>query len=130
MPPPAKRIPAISLLPDGSELKGVMLPRYDKNHKLVGVLKSEKMILASANQIVGKIVTVEFFNADRTPRGRIDLISAIFNQEKGLVTAKEPVKIKSDRMTADGSGLYYSLADGRGFLSGPATTIIKNPPQK
>ena len=129
-PLPKKNIPAMALLPDGSELKGVMLPRYDKDHKLVGVLKSEKMTLVNASQIAGKAVSIEFFNADQTPRGRIDLVSALFNQQKGLLSAKEPVEIKSDRLTASGSGLYYSFAQGRGFLSGPATTIIKNPPQK
>ncbi len=129
-PLPKKNIPAIALLPDGSELEGVMLPRYDKDHKLVGVLKSEKMTLVNASQIAGKAVSIEFFNADQTPRGRIDLVSALFNQEKGLISARESVEIKSDQLTASGSGLYYSFTHGRGFLAGPATTIIRNPPPK
>ena len=71
------------MLPDGSELKGVMLPRYDEDHKLIGVLKSQTMPLVNAGQIDGQTVSIELFNPDQSPKGRIDLISATFYQEKG-----------------------------------------------
>lgn len=116
------------MLPDGSELKGVMLPRYDKDHKLVGVLKSRTMRLVNAGQIDGRTVSIELFNPDQSPKGRIDLISATLFQEKGIVTAKEPVEIKSEQMTASGSGLYYSFKEGKGFLLGPTTTVLKPKP--
>ncbi len=124
-----KKIPAIAMLPDGSELKGVMLPRYDENHKLVGVLKSRTMQLVNAGQIDGRTVSIELYNPDQSPKGRIDLISATIYQEKGIVTASEPVEIKSDRMTASGSGLYYSFKQGKGFLLGPTTTVLKPTPE-
>ncbi len=125
--PPAKKIPAIALLPDGSELKGVMVPRYDENKKLIGVLKSGAMTLLNAQELAGKLISIEFFNPDQTPRGRIDLKSAIFYQEKGLLAAKEPVEIVTPRLTARGSGLHYSFTQGEGFLSGPATTTLQAP---
>ena len=124
---PGKKIPAIALLPDGSELKGVMVPRYDENHQLVGVLKSGGMTLLSAREIAGKRISIEFFNPDQTPRGRIDLASAIFDQEKGLLAATEPVEIVTPRLSARGSGLHYSFTQGRGYLTGPATTTLQNP---
>lgn len=127
-PKRAPQIPVVSMLPDGSKLKGVMLPRYDENQRLTGVLKSEAMTLVSADQIAGEIVSVELFNPDQSPKARIDLISATFYQEKGLIKANEPVEMKSDQMTASGSGLYYSFTGGKGFLLGPVTTILK--PQK
>ena len=122
-------MPAISLLPDGSELKDVMLPRYDENHILVGVLKSKTMTLVNSGQVAGTTVSVEFFNPDQSPRGRIDLKKATFYQDKGLLAANEPVTIKSDQVNAHGSGLYYSFVEGKGFLLGPATTTIKAPPK-
>lgn len=129
--PDAKgKIPAIALLPDGSELKGVMLPRYDENHKLVGVLKSQAMTLVSAGQISGRVVTVEFFNPDQSPRGRLDLVSATFYQEKQLISTEERVEIKSDRLSAKGEGLYYSFAGNKGFLLGHVTTILQASPKQ
>ncbi len=122
--PERKKLPAISLLPDGSRLHGVMLPRYDENRKLSGVLKAASMTLVNAEQMAGESVSVEFFNPDQSPRGRVDLKKAIFHQAKGILEAREPVHIQADRLTAQGSGLYYSFQQGEGFLLGPATTII------
>lgn len=122
------KLPVIALLPDGSELKGVMLPRFDENHLLVGVLKSKAMTLVNARQIAGETISVEFFNPDHSPRARIDMVKATFYQDKGLVAAKEPVEMKSDRMTAQGSGLSYSFIEGKGFLLGSVTTVLKASP--
>ncbi len=130
-PPVAKgKIPAIALLPDGSELKGVMLPRYDENHKLVGVLKSQAMTLVDAGRIAGRVVSVEFFNPDQSPKGRLDFLSATFYQEKQLISSNERVEIKSDRLSANGSGLYYSFAGNKGFLLGRVTTNLQAPPKQ
>ena len=124
------KIPAIALLPNGSQLKGVMLPRYNEKRQQVGVLKAELMTLINAGQVDATQVTIEFFNPDQTPRGRIDLVKATFYQQKGLVVTTDPVEIKSDRMTASGSALHYSITSGKGILSGPGTTTFQLPPPK
>ncbi len=113
-----------ALLPPGSELKGVMLPRYDENHKLVGVLKSEVVTLIDATRVAGRTVSIEFFNPDQSPKARIDLVNATIYQETQLITTRDPVVIKSDRINATGGGLYYSFAHNQGYLLGPATTTI------
>ncbi|MEO8613837.1 MAG: hypothetical protein ABI600_01750 [Luteolibacter sp.] len=126
-PEARKKLPAVGLLPDGSELKGVILPRYDENHKLIEVLKAKKMILVNDEQIAGETVSVDFFNPDQSPRGRIDLTRAVFYQTRGVLEAKEPVTVTADRLTANGIGLYYAFQKGEGFLLGPATTTIHPP---
>ena len=128
-PAARKKMPAIALLPDGSQLKGVMLPRYDENRKLVGVLKAKAMTLVNDEQIAGETVAIEFFNPDQSPRGRVDLTRAIFYQTKGLLEAKEAVDVKADRLSAHGSGLHYAFEQGEGFLSGPVTTTIHPLPE-
>ncbi len=115
------------LLPEGSQLKGVMRPRYDENNKLVGVLKSKIIRLVNSEEYAAEEVTIEFFNDDQTPRGRIDLAKATFLKQKGLLVATEAVDVRSDRLTARGSALHYSFEEGEGFLSGPVTTIIQAP---
>jgi len=125
--PATPAIPAISLLPEGSILKGVMLPRYDKNRKLVGLLKAEKMTLISSSRIFGETVVMELFNPDRTSRGRVDLLTADFLQDKGLVQTRNPISIASDRVSAQGTGLIYDLHNSKGFIIGPATTRISQP---
>lgn len=112
------------LLPEGSQLKGVMIPRYDENRKLIGSLKSKVIRLVNSEEVAGESVSIEFFNEDQTPRGRIDLATAIFNEKKGLLVARDAVDIRSDRLTAHGTALHYSHLQGKGFLSGPGTTTI------
>jgi hypothetical protein len=125
---PENKATAISLLPNGSELDGVMLPRYDSEHRLSGVLKSRKMTLVTDELIAGEDVTIEFFNPDRSPRGRVDLLKALFNQSKGLLEARESVTIHTDRILTQGTRLVYAFGQGEGFLTGPASTRIQQAP--
>ena len=122
------KIPALAMLPNGGQLKGVMVPRYNEKREQVGVLKAELITLVNAGQVDADQVSIEFFNPDQSPRARIDLVKATFYHEKDLLVTKEPVEIKSDRMTASGSALHYSITSGRGILSGPGITTIQLPP--
>lgn len=114
-----------NLLPPGSELKEVMLPRYDEAQRLGSVLKAKVMTLINEHQIEGKSIVLEFFNPDKTPRGRIDLATATIDKTRSLLTTREPVEIRIDGMKTTGTGLHYDLEMGKGFISGPATTVIR-----
>ena len=124
-PPPVEEIPAFGLLPDGSELKNVILPRYDDHRRLVNFMHAKAMTIVGAEEIAGDTVSVLFYNSDLTQRGRVDFAKAVFNQQKGLLTTKDPVHLQSDRMSTCGSGLYYSHAQGKGFMLGPVTTNLQ-----
>lgn len=126
---PKKKVAAFSLLPVGSELKGVMLPRYDKNQRLSGVLKAKGMTLVSEETIAGETVSLEFFNPDQSPRARVDLLTAVFNQTTGILDAREPVTIRSEQFNATGTGLHYAYGQGEGILLGPVTTWMRKPVQ-
>jgi hypothetical protein len=121
-------IPAVSLLPDGSILEKVMFPRYDRNRKITSVLRCERMILVSSEIISGKDVLIEAFNPDRSMKGRLNLKKALYDQKKSLLHADEKVVITSERVVAEGTGLIYALDRHKGFLKGPASTTISNPP--
>ncbi|MFM2197216.1 MAG: hypothetical protein RLZZ505_648 [Verrucomicrobiota bacterium] len=125
--PDIKKNP-VSLLPDGSVLKGVLLPRYDKDRKLVGDMKAETMTLIDSERVQGENVMIRFFNPDRSLRGKVKMENVLFDQAKARIFANEPVEITSDRLVARGGGLVYSLREGEGFLKGPATTWISASP--
>ena len=125
--PDVKKNP-ISLLPDGSVLKGVLLPRYDADRNLVGDLKAETMTLLDSKRVQGENVLIRFYNPDRSLRGKVNLDNALFDQQKSRLSAKEPVEITTDRLVARGSGLVYAFQGGEGFLRGPVTTWISAPP--
>ncbi|MFD2256324.1 LptA/OstA family protein [Luteolibacter algae] len=119
----------IALLPSGSVLKGVLLPRYDAERKLVGDLKAEVMTLIDADRIQGENVLIKFYNPDHSIKGKVAMKNALFDQAKSLIYANEPVEIINDRLVARGSGLVYAFQTGKGFLRGPATTWISTPPK-
>lgn len=116
------------MLPDGSVLEGVMLPRYDEKRHLTSVLHAKVLTLANSDEIHGDGVRIEFFNPDRSSRARIDLAQATLNQQSGTLTAKQAVEIQADRLTAAGTGIFYNMESSEAFLLGPATTRIKAPP--
>jgi hypothetical protein len=122
-----KKLSATSLLPDGSELKGVMIPRHDENHHLVGSLKADVITLVNDTMIAGKQVFIDFYNLDGSSRGHIELPKATFNQQKGLLQSNDNVTIHSQQFQARGSGVHYAIQKGDGFLTGPGTTWIESP---
>lgn len=126
---PKKKVSAVSLLPDGSKLHGVIFPRYDPQHHLLNVLKARDMTLVNADAFSGEAVTIAFFGEDGRPSGRIDLVRALCNQAKGTLVSTDPVSLHSDRLCAQGAGLNYAFNQGEGFLRGPATIWIKPQPE-
>ena len=63
--PTLRKIPAISVLPDGSELEGVVLPRYDEKLRLTGSLHAAKLTLVSSEEIRGVKVRISLIDPDR-----------------------------------------------------------------
>ena len=114
----------MSLLPDGSVLHDVLLPRYDKERNLVGDLKAEIMTLINPREIQGENVLIKFYKPDRSLRGKVQLQKAVFNQTTSLLRADEPIEITTDSLVAKGDGLIYTFQNGQGFLIGPSTTWI------
>lgn len=114
----------ISLLPDGSVMHGVLLPRYDDERRLVGDLHAETLTLISPERIQGEDVLIRFFNPDRSLRAKVQLQKALFDSEKALLRANQPIEIINDRLKVKGSGLVYEFQNGEGFLIGPVSTRI------
>ncbi len=126
-PPTPRKIPAIAALPDGSELEGVVLPRYDQLLRLTGTLRAETLTLVNIEEVRGKNVTIKLNNPETSAtRVRVDLADALLNQVSGIIRANEAITIIADQFTATGTALHFAFEDGRGFISGPATTTIIN----
>lgn len=123
--PDLAKSPVMSLLPDGSHLDDVLLPRYDENLRLSASLKAARLTLVDEHSIAGDELIIEFYNPDQSARGRINLKQATVYQDKALIESREPVSLLSDQLCAQGSALHYDYVDGVGFLTGPARTWLK-----
>lgn len=117
------------LMPDGGILKNVLIPQYDEKLRLSATLRADEMEIAVAKKtktveiklIDALGVKLEFFNPDRTPRGRIDMAKARYDAKKQFLSSDQPVSLVSDDLSAKGSRLVYDLKKARGFLHGPVT---------
>lgn len=125
-----KKLPAVSVLPDGSELQGVLIPRHNENFELVSSLRAKLITLVNDEMIEGKKVLVDFYNPDGSKRAHIDLAKCSFNQDQGMLSSSDPVTIESDKFRAKGSGIHYAFQQGEGFLTGPAITWITPPSEE
>lgn len=127
---PERKLPAVSLLPAGSVLRKVMLPRYDQQRKLSAVLRAAVMTVIDPQTVEGEQVSLDLYNPDRSHSARIDLEKAHFDQRKGTLDARQPVTVAAENFSAHGSGLIYTYEKARGFLLGPVNTRFYAPPPK
>ena len=82
---PDKKSPATSLLPDGSQLHGVVIPRHNKERKLVNSLMADIVTLVNDEIIAGHKVTIDFFDGLGDHSARIKLKEATFRQQAGML---------------------------------------------
>ena len=127
--PPAQRLPAVRLLPEGSTLNAVMLPRYDTQRRLKSVLRSPEMRITDASTIEADEVSIDVYRPDGGRRGRVELGQAVYRQNRETVTARKTVRIASDDLDACGSGAEFHIPTNRGFLLGPVDCRIHIPLQ-
>ena len=126
---PKRKNPLTALLQPNSVLSGVLLPWYDENRRLSGVFRAKTVTLITQDILDGKSITVDLFNPDRSPRGRLDLTQALYNQVTGKVHSTDTTKLTLDNMTTTGTGLVFVVDQSEGFLTGPVTTRIKPRPK-
>lgn len=110
-----------SLLPDGSVLKNVILPKYDSDLRLKATLHAEELTLHTRQRVEGKVIQIHFFNPEQKETGIMALAAAIYDEQQTLVTSDSPVSLVSDRLDATGTGLVFNLNANQGFLKGPIT---------
>lgn len=117
-------LPGMEMLVDGSILEDVLIPRYDENRRLASALRAEKLVLVTKNRIDATKARIEFYRSgDETLRGRIDLETAVL-RNSNMLRSSDPVELRSDDLTAHGTGLVYQIDRSRGLLLGPATATM------
>lgn len=112
-----------SLLPNGSILKDVLLPSYDKDLRLTSRVRAEQLVIVDRETIDAKNMVIEMFDDKDQPNGRVVMKTAHYLRPKNLLTSDEPVSVVTSNLQADGSGLVFDIDKSRGFLHGPVTAI-------
>lgn len=114
--------PTLDILPEGSMLLRVRLPRYDKDFNPLSLLAADKLTVLDRNRIEAEGVSIEMYNKDGSLQARTKMSHAIYNQLDSSLVAKEAIYIQGEGFRASGTGLILDWKTGRGFLVGPAST--------
>ncbi len=122
-----KKLPMLEFLPVGSVLKRVSFPRYEKG-RLSLLMTAESMKVRSEQEIAAFTINIYL-------HGKTGNVTHLFSGEaaylldKRTVVSPKTTTLKEERFSAKGTGLYLDTTTKRGFLSGPATTIISTAKQ-
>ncbi|MGN0868053.1 MAG: hypothetical protein ACI4O9_00825 [Akkermansia sp.] len=118
----AGEFPALQLLPPGSEIEGISLPRYE-NHRISALLQAERLCIVSRRAVELRGIRALIFNADGT-RTEIDAPVASYDFTTLRGSAADSIRVHNPRFEARGGRIDYDTVKRRGILLGPVRTTI------
>lgn len=117
-----EKIPMLDLLPVGSPLNKVSVPRYEGT-RLAMLLTADRMTVASPQELVGHVLNIFMYGKDdRTIH--ITARDVSYFPKKRFVISREETTVKEERFSAKGTGLYMDAKAKRGILLGPGQATI------
>lgn len=116
--------PGLQLLPAGSKVKGISLPRYEK-HRVSALLIAELMEIVTRSDVRFSGIRAELYaeNGDITT---VTSPSASYDFRSSSVKAPGNAEVDSARFSARGTGVHFSTSSNVGILLGPVHTTVKN----
>ena len=118
------RLPALELLPAGSILKKISIPRYNQDYSPSSLLTADVIEVISDNEIQGSNVTISLYDETGKIKTRTKLNGVNFNQQTGKIISKENLTFSGGTFTTSSQGLILDWETHCGFLLGKNQTII------
>lgn len=119
----AGEFPGLQILPPGSVIEGISLPRYE-GHRVAALLKAGKLKVASRTVIELHDVDATLIGTDGD-RTNITAAGIIYNfRTQRATTTDKGVALKDKRFTAKGSKVLFDTRIQRGILLGPVHTTV------
>ena len=116
--------PGLQLLPPGSKVKGISLPRYE-NHRVSALLIAKLMEIATRSEVRFTGIKAELY-AENGEVTTVTCDRAGYDFSTSIVTSDAQPEIESPRFSAQGTGVTFSTANKVGVLKGPVKTVVKN----
>lgn len=133
---PARKgeFPGLSLLPAGSTVRGISLPRYE-NHRVSAHIMADLLEIISAGR--AKLTGIHSsLYSEEGEETILKLEYAHYNFETEMMTSDKEVSIQNPRFRARGESISYSTARQQGLVRGPVhtlfhtATMVKSPEKK
>ncbi len=114
--------PGLQLLPPGSVVKGISLPRYE-NHRVTALLRADELTVLSRSELQLTGIVAELYMSS----GEVTSIrtgKVTYNFSTGLAESHAETQVSDPRFTARGNGLIFSSTRKQGLLRGPVRTTV------
>ena len=118
------KLPTLEILPAGSILKNIRIPRYNPNYTNSSLLTAEQLEVISTDEIRGTNVNIRLYGEDGVEKTQTTLQSVSLNQETGIITSLENLSFSGESFAVSSQGLTIDIEKHRGFLLGRNHTII------
>lgn len=114
--------PGLPLMPAGSVVKGIVLPRYEEG-KVISLIKIATLTVESPSLVSVKDFTAALY--DRA--GNITKIATplgFFNFDSSRINSDGQITMEDPRFRAHGQQLHFDTQQRVGVLRGPIRTVI------
>lgn len=114
--------PGLQLLPPGSVVTGITLPRYEK-HRVSSLIQADSLKVLNRRVVELKGIDVSLYTGENTVT-RLRTTGAVYNFTTLRAATDGAVTVEDPRFTASGQGVVFSTENRRGLLKGPVRTTI------
>lgn len=124
--------PALQLLPPGSKVHGISLPRYQEHRVTAHIIAD--LLEVRTRQLVKMTAIHTVLYSENGETTHLNLADADYDFSTSVMTTDSPASVNNPRFSARGSAVIFNTATQQGVLKGPVhttlnTELIKNPPQ-
>ena len=116
-------LPVMKVLPVGSSMLDVRIPRFNKEYETTSLLTAKQMDILPNDKLKGSIVDVTIYK-DNNPQATTHLKSAFYYQTKGVIHSLENLTISGDSFDIGAQGLILNWKKRAGFLLGKTETLF------
>ncbi len=114
--------PAISMLPPGTVVEGITLPRYEKS-RVSSLIKAKSLRVINRQEVGIKGLLAEVYNKGGYTTA-MNAEEGHYNFLTNLVQSTKDTVVSDPRFRAQGKQLSYSMEKQQGLLKGPVRTIL------
>ena len=122
-----KTMPALELMPPGSVLKRVSMPRYQGTEMSL-LVTSEKMVVVSNREMSGETVFIYLYKLGQQTT-KLHARDASYFFDTCMVISKGRTTMDDEKVSLEGKGIYFDTKLKKGIMTGPVTTEIKQLPK-
>ncbi len=118
-----RTLPAMKVLPVGSTLHDLRIPRFNKDYETTSILFAKKMDILDNQEVKGTQVDINLYK-NNLLQATTHLNTAFYQESTGIIHSLENLTISGDRFDIAAQGLILHWEKRTGFLLGKTQTLF------